>query len=273
MAAYLDCAATTPIDPHVLDVCIRYLRDDFGNAGSRTHTAGQDARRAVERARDQVAAVVRAQRGDVLFTSGATEANNLALLGLEPYGRQTGKTHLISTAIEHRAVLEPMEELERRGFTLTLVRPDSNGVVDPQAIADAIRPETLLVSVMQVNNETGAMQPIAQIAEQIAGSPVYFHTDASQGFAKAPEALQHPRIDLISISAHKICGPKGVGALIARRRGREKPPLQPLTFGGGQERGLRPGTLPVALIAALGEAAERWSLAAAERRTIWRSPK
>jgi cysteine desulfurase len=265
MAAYLDCAATTPIDPHVLDVCIRYLRDDFGNAGSRTHTAGQDARRAVERARDQVAAVVRAQRGDVLFTSGATEANNLALLGLEPYGRQTGKTHLISTAIEHRAVLEPMEELERRGFTLTLVRPDSNGVVDPQAIADAIRPETLLVSVMQVNNETGAMQPIAQIAEQIAGSPVYFHTDASQGFAKAPEALQHPRIDLISISAHKICGPKGVGALIARRRGREKPPLQPLTFGGGQERGLRPGTLPVALIAALGEAAERWSLAAAER--------
>lgn len=265
MAAYLDCAATTPIDPHVLDVCVRYLRDDFGNAGSRTHTAGQNARRAVERARDQVAAVVRAQRGDVLFTSGATEANNLALLGLEQYGRQTGKTHLISTAIEHRAVLEPMEELERRGFTLTLVRPDSNGVVDPQAIADAMRPETLLVSVMQVNNETGAMQPIAQIAEQIAGSPVYFHTDASQGFAKAPEALQHPRIDLISISAHKICGPKGVGALIARRRGREKPPLQPLTFGGGQERGLRPGTLPVALIAALGEAAERWSLAAAER--------
>jgi cysteine desulfurase len=239
MAAYLDCAATTPIDPHVLDVCIRYLKTDFGNAGSRTHAHGQEARRAVERARDQVAAVAQAQRGDVIFTSGATEANNLALLGLEHHGRQTGKTHL--------------------------VRPNANGVIDPQSIVQALRPDTLLVSIMQVNNETGAIQPLGQIAEQIVNEPVYFHTDASQGFAKAPEALHHPRIDLISLSAHKICGPKGVGALIARRRGREKPPLQPLTFGGGQERGLRPGTLPVALIGALGEAAERWSHAAAER--------
>ena len=266
MAAYLDCAATTPIDPHVLDVCIRYLKTDFGNAGSRTHAHGQEARRAVERARDQVAAAAQAQRGDVIFTSGATEANNLALLGLEHHGRQTGKTHLVSTAIEHRAVLEPLEELERRGFRLTLVRPNANGVIDPQSIVQALRPDTLLVSIMQVNNETGAIQPLGQIAEQIVNEPVYFHTDASQGFAKAPEALHHPRIDLISLSAHKICGPKGVGALIARRRGREKPPLQPLTFGGGQERGLRPGTLPVALIAALGEAAERWSNSATERR-------
>lgn len=266
MAAYLDCAATTPLDPHVLDVCVRYLRDDFGNAGSRTHAHGLEARRAVERARDQVAAVVNAQRGDVIFTSGATEANNLALLGLEHHGRKTGRKHLISTAIEHRAVLEPLEELERRGFTLTLVRPNSNGVIDPQTITQSLRPDTLLLSVMQVNNETGAIQPLAEIAEQITNEPVYFHTDASQGFAKAPEALQNSRIDLISVSAHKICGPKGVGALIARRRGREKAPLQPLTFGGGQERGLRPGTLPVALIAAMGEAAERWSNAAGERR-------
>lgn len=257
MAAYLDCAATTPIDPHVLDVCTRYLQTDFANAGSRTHAAGATARRAVEKARDQIAAVAQAQRGDVIFTSGATESNNLAILGLEAHGRATGKRHLVTTALEHRAVLEPMEALARRGFRLTVLPANAQGFVDPATVEAAIDPDTLLVSVMQVNNETGVRQQIAEIAELLGDSPVYFHTDASQGFAKDPLPIQHPRIDMISASAHKICGPKGVGALINRRRNRA--PLAPLSFGGGQERGLRPGTQPVALIAAFGEAAERWT--------------
>jgi len=266
MPVYLDCAATTPIDPKVLEVCLRYLQQDFGNAGSRTHSHGAVARRAVERARGQVAAVAAAHRGDVVFTSGATESNNLALLGLAEAGLRSGKTHLVGTSIEHRAVLEPLESLQRRGFDLTLVRPTGAGWVDPDEVANAIRENTLLVSVMHVNNETGAIQPIREIAERIGDRPVYFHTDAAQGFAKDLESLRDERIDLISASAHKICGPKGVGALIVRRRGRERPPLAPLLVGGGQERGLRPGTLPVHLIAAFGEAAELWMDQAQDRR-------
>ena len=256
---YLDCAATTPMDPRVLEVCVRYLQQDFGNAGSRTHSYGTAARKAVEHARDQIAVVTGSNRGDVVFTSGATESNNLAILGLAEAGAKAGKTHIVSTSIEHRAVLEPIEELERRGFDVTLVPPSSSGFVDPDQVAEAVREDTLLVSVMHVNNETGVLQPVEVIAEALAGREVYFHTDAAQGFARETRALRHERIDLISMSAHKICGPKGVGALIARRRGRERPPIAPLLFGGGQERGLRPGTLPVALIAAMGEAAECWS--------------
>lgn len=267
MPVYLDCAATTPIDPRVLEVCVRYLRQDFGNAASRTHPHGAAARKAVEHARDQVAAVTGASRGDVIFTSGATESNNLALLGLAEAGSVAGKKHIVSTRIEHRAVLEPLEELERRGFTLTLVAPTPGGWVDPAEIAAAVRDDTLLVSVMHVNNETGVLQPIAKMAELIADKPVYFHTDAAQGFAKDTEALGHEGIDLISVSAHKICGPKGIGALVIRRRGKDRAPVAPLLFGGGQERGLRPGTLPVALIAAFGEAAELWAQDADQR---WR---
>ncbi|MBI1896203.1 MAG: aminotransferase class V-fold PLP-dependent enzyme [Acidobacteria bacterium] len=259
MPVYLDCAATSPLDPQVLEICTRYLQQDFGNAGSRTHPQGAAARQAVEHARDQVAAVTGCARGDVVFTSGATESNNIALLGLAEEGIRSGKRHLVSTAIEHRAVIEPLEALARRGFALTLVPPSRGGLVEPDTVLDAVRKDTLLVSVMHVNNETGVQQPISRLADRLADTPVYFHTDAAQGFAKELESLRHPGIDLISISAHKICGPKGAGALIVRRRGAVRPPLNPLFFGGGQERGLRPGTLPVALIAALGEAAELWS--------------
>lgn len=268
MPVYLDCAATTPMDPDVLEVCVRYMRQDFGNASSRSHAYGAEARKAVEHARDQVAAVTGAHRGDVIFTSGATESNNLALLGLAEAGRKSGKTHLVSTSVEHRAVLEPLEELVRRGFRLTLVRPGPGGWVDPAEVAGAVKEDTLLVSVMHVNNETGVVQPIGEIAEHLADKPVYLHTDAAQGFAREIETLRNERIDLISISGHKICGPKGVGALIVRRRGRERAPLSPLQFGGGHERGLRPGTLPVALIAGCGEAAERWC---ADSEARWRS--
>jgi cysteine desulfurase len=254
MPIYLDCAATTPLDPRVRDEMLRCQVDDFGNAGSHTHGSGQRARAAVERARDRVAAVVSSSRGDVIFTSGATESNNLALLGLA--ASATDRRHIVSTAIEHRAVLEPLTELGKRGFTVTLIEPSASGAVDAAAVLAAIRPDTLLVSVMHVNNETGVIQPIELIASGLKDGGVYMHVDAAQSFAREIEALRHPRLDLISASAHKIGGPKGVGALIARRRDGPRPPLQPLMFGGGQERGLRPGTLPVALIAGFGLAAE-----------------
>lgn len=178
------------------------------------------------------------------------------LLGLRAAGLELGKRHLITTAIEHKAVLEPFEHLEREGFEVTYLPVGGNGVVDPETVKGALRPDTLLVSIMQVNNETGVRQPLDGIAEALREHPAYFHTDAAQGFGKDIEELRNPRIDLISISGHKIFAPKGIGALIVRRRGYERPPLHPLFFGGGQERGLRPGTLPVALIAALGKASE-----------------
>lgn len=253
---YLDCNATTPLDPQVREVLVRYLTDEFGNEGSRTHEYGARAKQAVQRARDQVGAVVGAKRDEVIFTSGATESNNLAVLGLREAGHATGRKHLITTAIEHKAVLEPFEALERDGFEVTRLAVGVGGYVEPDALKAALRDDTLLVSIMQANNETGVLQPLKELASVLEGHPAYFHTDAAQGFGKDLESLREPRIDMISVSGHKIFGPKGVGALITRRRGYERVPLKALVYGGGQERGLRPGTLPVALIAALGEAAE-----------------
>jgi cysteine desulfurase len=256
MAVYLDCAATTPIDPRVYAVVTHYLAEEFGNSGSRTHEYGTRAHRAVEKARDQVAHVVGASRGEVTFTSGATESNNLALLGLAAHGLRTGRRHIVSTRIEHHAVLEPLAQLREQGFEITLLEPNAGGWIDPASVLSALRRDTLLVSVMHVNNETGVIQPLAKIAEILDPSSVYFHADAAQGFGKDVESLRNRRIDLISISGHKIHAPKGIGALVARRRNGERPPLAPLMYGGGQERGLRSGTLPVHLIAGLGLAAE-----------------
>ena len=253
MPIYIDCAATTPLDPRVREVMLTYFDEDFGNAGSRTHAWGQRARTAVERARDQVAAVVGARRGDVVFTSGATESNNLAILGV---AGSSDRRHIVSTAIEHHAVLEPLAELGRRGFEVTLIRPASNGAVDANEVLAAVRPDTLLVSVMHVNNETGTIQPIAAIADGLDDEGCVYHVDAAQSFARELDDLRHPRVDLISASGHKIHGPKGVGALIARRRSTTASVLRPLMFGGEQERGLRPGTMPVPLIAGFGLAAE-----------------
>jgi len=253
---YLDCNATTPLDPLVRKVLLHFLDEDFGNEGSRTHAFGARAKQAVQRARDQVAAVVGAKRDEIIFTSGATESNNLGILGLRAAAEAAGRRHLITTGIEHKAVLEPCEILERSGFTVERVAVGPSGAVDPESIRAALRPETFLVSVMQINNETGVRQPLDGIAEVLSGHDAWFHTDAAQGFGKDLEPLRNPRVDLISISGHKIYAPKGVGALVARRRGYERAPLQALMVGGGQERGLRPGTLPVALVAALGEAAE-----------------
>lgn len=259
---YLDCAATTPIDPCVRREVLAYLDAEYGNAGSRTHDYGRRARSAVEIARRQVGAVVGASRGEVIFTSGATESNNLAILGLADFGLRSGKTHIVTTQIEHNAVLEPVAELERRGFHTTCVRPNSSGFVTADSIREALRPETLLVSVMHVNNETGVLQPVEEIAVVLERHDAFLHVDAAQSYGKSIEPLRHSRIDLISVSGHKIHAPKGIGALITRRRGADRLPLTPLMHGGGQERGLRPGTLPVAMIAGLGKAArlagEQW---------------
>ena len=256
MAVYLDCAATSPLDPRVQEEVIKYLSVEFGNAGSRHHAFGQHAKKAVEKARSGVAAVVDATRGEVIFTSGATESNNLAILGLAAHGKQVGKTHIVSTQIEHRSVLEPLEMLSQQGFKVTLVRPESGGQVQPQTVLEAVHDDTLLVSVMQVNNETGILQPIEEISRLLGKHSAYFHVDAAQGFGKEIGQLLSRRIDLISISGHKIYAPKGVGALVMRRRNGQRPPLVPLMYGGGQELGLRPGTLPVHLIVGLGKAAE-----------------
>ena len=256
MITYLDNNATTPIDPKVREVLLHYFDKEYGNEGSRTHVYGAAAKQAVQKARDQVANVVNAKREEVIFTSGATESNNLAILGLQKHAETTGNKHIITTSIEHKAVIEPMEEMEKRGFDVTYLSSDESGKITADQVAQALRDDTVLVSVMHANNETGVIQPIAEITELLKDHKAYLHTDAAQTFGKVIEDLQNPRVDLISCSGHKLYSPKGVGALIARRRGYSKPPLTPITFGGGQERGLRPGTLPVALIAAFGESCE-----------------
>ena len=256
MPVYLDCNATTPVEPRVRDEVVRFMDLEFGNAGSRTHQFGQRAKEAVQEARDKVAEVVGAASEEVIFTSGATESNNLAILGLRSFGEHKGRKHIVSTAIEHKAVLEPLSHLSTQDFEITLVPPTANGWVEAEAVRKAVRNDTLLVSVMHVNNETGVLQPIEEICTVLKDCTAFFHVDAAQGFGKELRSLRNERIDLISVSGHKVYGPKGVGALITRRRGYTRPPLQPLLHGGGQERGLRAGTLPVPLIAGLGLAAE-----------------
>ncbi|WP_136515929.1 cysteine desulfurase DndA [Geomonas edaphica] len=256
MAIYLDCNATTPVEPSVASAVVRFLEKDFGNAASPIHDYGVFALTAVEHARGQVAEVVKANRDEVIFTSGATESNNLAILGLADAGMRNGRCHIISTAIEHKSVLEPFEEMARLGFEVQILPVQSDGRIDPQRLSDAIRPDTLLVSTMQVNNETGVLQPLTEVADILADREIWWHVDAAQGFGKELEQLRHPRINFISISGHKIYGPKGIGALVVRKQNRQFPPIHPLMFGGGQEQGLRPGTLPVSLIAGFGEAAK-----------------
>lgn len=266
MPAYLDFCSTTPVDGRVSSVVQHYMEAEFGNAGSRTHEYGTTANQAVEQARSHVAEGCGAKPDEVLFTSGATEANNLALLGLGAHAKRTGCRHALALAIEHKAVLEPLAALAAsQEVEVELVPVGERGWVDPGEIEDRLRPDTFVVSTMHANNETGVVQPIHDIAEALRGHPAYWHVDAAQTFCKI-KGLAEERIDMISVSAHKLYGPMGVGALIARRRGYERPPLTPLTFGGGQERGLRPGTVPVPLVAGLGEAC-RLALSEQDKRS------
>mgnify|MGYP001177465964 CR=1 FL=1 len=256
MSIYLDCNATTPIEPQVVEKINQFLTKDFGNEGSHTHMYGTVAKQAVQEARDHIAGLVDATRNEIVFTSGATESDNLAILGLKDFGVKNNKKHIITSSIEHKAVLEPIEELKKQGFDVDIVKVDQSGRVDVNEIKNKLRDDTLLISIMSVNNETGVIQPINEICEILNNHECYFHTDAAQSFGKDLDTLKNKRIDLISVSGHKIFGPKGIGALITRLRDFNKPPLKPLFFGGGQEAKLRPGTLPVHLIVGLGEAAK-----------------
>jgi len=253
---YLDCNATTPLEPDVEKIMIQYMSTDFGNAGSRTHEYGLRAKQAVQNARAQIADLIHADKDEIIFTSGATESNNLAILGLADFAIESGNKHIISSQIEHKAVLEPLQILEEKGFDITLVAPNNQGWVEPQEIKKYLRDDTLLVSLMHVNNETGVIQPISEIAELLESHDTIFHVDAAQGFGKEIDTLKNKRIDLMSISAHKVYGPKGIGALLTRKRDYDRLPLKPLMFGGGQEKKLRPGALPVHLIVGFGLAAE-----------------
>ena len=255
---YLDCNSTTPLEEEVITEMRQYMTSDFGNAGSRTHEMGTKAAKAVNNSRKLIADVLKAESSDILFTSGATESNNLSLLGLERYGRQSNKTHIITSKTEHKATLEPLERLQERGFTVDFLDTDRCGRVSLDAIKERLSDKTLLISLIHANNETGVLNPVSELAEYLdeSKSDSFLHIDAAQSFGKNIGSLQHQRIDMMSISAHKIFGPKGIGALLLRSRNYEKPPLEPLMVGGGQERGLRPGTLAVPLIAGFGKAAE-----------------
>ena len=251
---YLDHHATTPVDPAVVGAMLPYLTEKFGNPSSRQHLFGQEAHAAVEEARAQVARLIGAETGDIVFTSGATESDNLAVRGGARAGGARGR-HLVTTAIEHPAVLEPARSLEREGFDVTVVGVGPEGVVSPGEIARALRPDTVLVSVMAANNEIGTVQEVAEIGRLCREREILFHTDAVQAVGRVPVSVEAWGADLVSVSAHKMYGPKGVGALYVRRARRPRIRLQAQAEGGGQEKGLRSGTLNVPGIVGFGEAA------------------
>ena len=249
---YLDYSATTPVDPRVAEKMIPYLTTMFGNPASRSHAFGWDAEKAVEEARQHVAELVGADPKDIIFTSGATESNNLAIKGAAHFYAGTKGKHIITVSTEHKAVLDPFRELEREGFEATYLDPLPNGLITLDQLKAAIRPDTVLVSVMAVNNEIGVIQPIAEIGELCREKGIIFHVDAAQATGKMPIDLEKLKVDLMSFSAHKTYGPKGIGALYVRRKPRIR--LEAQMHGGGHERGLRSGTLATHQIVGMGEA-------------------
>jgi cysteine desulfurase len=248
---YLDYAATTPVDPRVVQAMLPYLTEQWGNPASRSHAYGWAAEEAVEIAREYVAALLNADPREIVWTSGATESNNLAIKGAARFHQGRGK-HLISVKTEHKAVLDTLRELEREGFEVTLLDVDAEGLVAPEAVAAAMRPDTILVSVMAVNNEIGVVQDIAAIGALCRERKVLFHVDAAQATGKMPLDLDALPVDLVSLSAHKTYGPKGIGALYVRRKPRVR--IEALMHGGGHERGMRSGTLATHQIVGMGEA-------------------
>ena len=248
---YMDYQATTRLDPRVLDAMMPYLTEKFGNPHSTTHKFGWEAMDAVDRARDQIGALIGAGGDEIVFTSGATESNNLAIKGISRFYREH-RSHIITVATEHKCVLEAARAMEREGFDLTILPVGTDGLIDVEALAEAITDQTLLVSVMAVNNETGVIQPMAEIGALCREKRVFFHTDAAQAVGKIPLDVSAMNIDMMSISGHKIYGPKGIGALYMRKSARLK--ADPIMSGGGQERGFRSGTLAPMLCVGLGEA-------------------
>lgn len=264
MGVYWDFNATAPIDERVLEEMIIIYRNSPGNADSRTHSYGDNARQIVETAREKVASLLNVNKDEVFFTSGATESNNIVIQGLKEYAEKTGKKHIITSSIEHKAILETCKAMEKIGFEVSYISPQTDGRIPYEKIIDLVRDDTLLVSIMHVNNETGIIQPIKEIADFLADKDVYFHVDATQSFGKLVNELKTIRYDMLSMSAHKIGGPQGVGALILRKKRYKLPPIKGIMYGGQQEHGIRPGTVPVALVAGLGMAC---SLVAAEYKT------
>ncbi len=248
---YMDYSATTPVDPRVVDKMIPYLREQFGNPASRSHAYGWDAERAVEEAREEVARLVNCDAREIVWTSGATESNNLALKGAANFYKTKGR-HLITLKTEHKAVLDTMRELERHGFEVTYLDVLENGLLDLEVFKAALRPDTILASVMMVNNETGVIQDIAAIGEICREKGVIFHVDAAQATGKVEIDLNQLKVDLMSFSAHKTYGPKGIGALYVRRKPRVR--IEAQMHGGGHERGMRSGTLATHQIVGMGEA-------------------
>jgi cysteine desulfurase len=250
---YLDMQATTPLDPRVLDAMMPYYVGVYGNPHSRTHAYGWETEKAVEEAREHVAKLIGADPKEIIFTSGATESNNMSIKGVARFfGRSGKKKHIITTQTEHKCVLDSCRHLQDDGFEITYLPVQNNGLIKMSDLEAAIRPDTALVSIMAVNNEIGVIQPMAEIGKLCRKHKIYFHTDAAQAVGKIPLDVNEMNVDLMSISSHKIYGPKGIGACYVRRRPRVR--LEPLITGGGQERGLRSGTLAPALVAGFGEA-------------------
>lgn len=251
---YLDMQATTPTDPRVLDAMLPYFTGLYGNPHSRTHAYGWETDKAVEEARAHIAGLIGADPKEIIFTSGATESNNMSIKGVARFFKKGGKKkHVITCQTEHKCVLDSARHLQDEGFEVTYLPVQSNGLISMEELEKAIRPETCLVSIMTVNNEIGVVQPIEEIGRLCRSRKVYFHTDAAQAVGKIPLDVNKMNVDLMSISGHKIYGPKGIGACYVRRRPRVR--LDPIISGGGQERGLRSGTLAPPLIIGMGEAA------------------
>ncbi|MBN9095552.1 IscS subfamily cysteine desulfurase [Pandoraea pnomenusa] len=248
---YMDYSATTPVDPRVVERMVPYLAVNFGNPASRSHSYGWAAEAAVETAREDVAALLGADPREIVWTSGATEGNNLAIKGAANFYSGKGK-HLITVKTEHKAVLDTMRELERQGFEVTYLDMQADGLITVDMLRDALRPDTILVSVMMVNNEIGVIQPIAEIGELCRERGIVFHCDAVQAAGKIPIDLQSLKVDLMTVTAHKVYGPKGIGALYVRRKPRIR--IEAQIHGGGHERGMRSGTLPTHQIVGMGEA-------------------
>lgn len=250
---YLDAQATTPTDPRVLDAMLPYLTGMYGNPHSRTHAYGWESEKAVDIAREHVAKIIGADAKEIIFTSGATESNNMSIKGVARFfGRAGKKKHIITSQTEHKCVLDSCRHLQDEGFEVTYLGVDNSGLISLEELESAIRPDTALVSIMTVNNEIGVIQPMKEIGQLCRSKKVYFHTDGAQAVGKIPINVNDWNVDLMSISGHKIYGPNGIGACYVRRRPRVR--LDPIISGGGQERGLRSGTLAPHLVVGLGEA-------------------